>query len=181
MSPSRSATEVAERHHAGSGRRRPDDHRHADGKYGHRGLPQGRQEAAELLISAIGSVDTDAPPLRPFDSAERGRSRRGRSVPPATVPARDSRRSSGCRQSAGSAIRKPAARSDERVVVSGTLKFSGFSIGSTSSWAISEMSRADLPVPAWLIALTAPSASTVLEQRTAVGASGCCRKRCMLR
>ena len=38
------------------------------------------------------------------------------------------------------AIREPAALSDERVVVSGTLKFSGFSIGNTSSWAISEMS-----------------------------------------
>ncbi|MNY64038.1 hypothetical protein D3C86_2010860 [compost metagenome] len=78
------------------------------------------------------------------------------------------------------AMRPPAARSDDRVVVSGTLKFSGFSIGSTSSCAISEMSRPIIS-PAWLMALTAPSASTVLEHKTAVGASGCCRKRCMLR
>ncbi len=41
----------------------------------------------------------------------------------------------------------PAARSDERVVVSGTVKFSGFSIGSTSSWAISEMSRPSTSPP----------------------------------
>ena len=39
-----------------------------------------------------------------------------------------------------SAIRIPAARSEDRVVVSGTEKFSGFNSGRTSSCAISEMS-----------------------------------------
>ena len=36
------------RHHAGPGRRRPDDHRHADGQYGHRRLSQGRQAGTEF-------------------------------------------------------------------------------------------------------------------------------------
>lgn len=37
------------------------------------------------------------------------------------------------REISGLAIRDPAARSDERVVVSGTLKSSGFSIGKTAA------------------------------------------------
>ena len=39
-----------------------------------------------------------------------------------------------------SAIRAPAARIEERVVDSGTGKFSGFSQENTSSWATSETS-----------------------------------------
>ena len=37
-------------------------------------------------------------------------------------------------------MRAPAARIEERVVDSGTEKFSGFSQGKTSSWAISDTS-----------------------------------------
>ena len=44
------AAAVAARDHAGAGRRRADDHRHADGQHADRGVPQHRASAASILI-----------------------------------------------------------------------------------------------------------------------------------
>ena len=67
-------------------------------------------------------------------------------------------------------MRLPAARIDERVVDSGTEKFSGFSQGNTSSCAISDTSPG-IVSPRSRIARTTPSDMIRLEQTIAVGAA----------
>ena len=88
-----------------------------------------------------------APPAPPPDFLD---------LPPASVPA--------MMLTSRSQMRAPAARIEERVVVSGTEKLSGLRKGNTSSWVMIETSPG-MRKPSWLKARTIPSVGKTSRRR----------------